>query len=66
VYVHIDDGLGVASKKKEAEEAVKVVKNDLKKLGLITSESKCQWVPTQNTIWCGFEWNTSTFRVKVT
>jgi hypothetical protein len=50
VYVHIDDGLGVASNKKEAEEAVKVIKNDLEKLGLITSEPKCQW-------------DTSTFRV---
>ena len=66
VYVHIDDGLGVANSKEEAEEAVKVVKKDLKELGLITSEAKCEWKPKQKITWCGFEWDTDQFRVRVT
>ena len=65
MYVHIDNGLGVAKSKKEAEEAVKVVKKDLENLGLVTSELKCQWEPTQKIVWCGFEWDTKEYKVRV-
>jgi hypothetical protein len=43
-----------------------MVKKNLKYLGLITSEEKCVWKPTQKLVWCWFKWNTETFRVKFT
>ena len=61
--------LRVSNSKEEAEEAVKVVKKDLKdlkELGLITSEAKCEWKPTQKITLCLFEWGTDLFRVRVT
>ena len=66
VYIHIDDGLGVAETKEEAERAANIVKNDLEDLGLITSLDKCLWKPTQELVWCGFLWNLRTFTVEVT
>ena len=66
VYIHIDDGLGVAETKEEAERAANIVKNDLEDLGLITSFDKCLWKPTQELVWCGFLWNLRTFTVEVT
>ena len=66
VYIHIDDGLGVAETKEEAARAANIVKNDLEDLGLITSLDKCLWKPTQELVWCGFLWNLRTFTVEVT
>ena len=66
VYIHIDDGLGVAETKEEAVKAANLVKNDLEDLGLITSPDKCLWKPTQELVWCGFLWNLRTFTVEVT
>ena len=43
-----------------------MVKKDLGKLGLVTSQDKCQWEPVQKFVWCGFEWDTKNFRVSVT
>ena len=51
--------------KKGAQEAAKVVRSDLKELGLVLSEEKCQWDPVQHLEWCGFLWNLAEFRVKV-
>ena len=64
-YIHIDDGLGFMGSKKEAEKAAKVVRSDLKELGLVLSEEKCQWDPVQCFEWCGFLWNLAEFRVEV-
>ena len=66
MYVHINDGLGYVASKLEAEKAVCQVKQDLINLGLITSEEKCVWKPTQLLVKCGLNLNTKDFTVSVT
>ena len=46
-FIHIDDGLGFKDTKQEASEAGEMVKDDLDRLGLVTSPEKCQWSPVQ-------------------
>lgn len=43
VWIHIDDGLVVMRNRGEAETASEIVKKDLKRLGIITSDEKCVW-----------------------
>ena len=64
-YIHIDNGLGFMGSKKKAQKAAKVVRFDLKELGLVLSEEKCQWDPVQRFQWCGFLWDLADFRVEV-
>ena len=47
-------------------EAAKIVREDLERLGLVTSADKCQWDPVQRFVWCGFLWDLKEFRVEVT
>ena len=56
-FIHIDDGLCFKDTKQEAREAAKMVKDDLDRLGLVTSPEKCQWDPVQRFVWfpVGFE-----------
>ena len=65
VYIHIDDGLGIGATREAAQTAADVVREDLCKLGLITSPEKCIWEPTQRLTWCGFVWDTLLFKVWV-
>ena len=65
-FIHIDDGLGFKDTKQEASEAAEMVKDDLDRLGLVTSPEKCQWSPVQRFVWCGFQWDLKEFRVEVT
>ena len=65
-YIHIDDGIAFCNTKKECMEAAKVIQDDLKDLGLVTSPEKCCWEPTQTFTWCGFDWDTKNFTVAVT
>jgi hypothetical protein len=65
-FIHIDDGLCFKDTKQEAREAAKMFKDDLDRLGLVTSPEKCQWEPVQRFVWCGFQWYLKEFRVEVT
>ena len=65
-FIQFDNGLGFKNTKDEAREAAKMVKEDLEKLGLVTSVEKCQWEPVQRFVWCGFLWDLKEFRVEVT
>jgi hypothetical protein len=56
-YIHIDDGIGFKPTMKEAQVAVKMVRSDLLKLGLVVREERCQWEPVQRFQWCGFVWD---------
>ena len=65
-YIHIDDGLAFKQTREECEIAAKTVKDDLEKLGLVTSPEKCCWIPKQQFTWCGFDWDLAKFTVAVT
>ena len=65
-YIHIDDGLNIASNEKDCQEAADMVKKDLEELGLVTSPEKCCWTPVQSFTWCGFDWDLQRFQVSVT
>ena len=65
-YIHIDDGLVFKQTREECEIAAKTVKDDLEKLGLVTSPEKCCWTPKQQFTWCGFDWDLAQFTVAVT
>ena len=53
MYIHVDDGIGHESGKKEAQEASNKVKEDLKALGVVVSEEKCMWKVGQVVEWTG-------------
>ena len=42
------------------------MKDDLEKLGLVTSPEKCCWIPKQQFTWCGFDCDLAQFTVAVT
>jgi hypothetical protein len=65
-FIHLDDGLGFKDTKEEARQAAMMVKEDLERLGLVTSKEKCMWEPVQQFVWCGFLWDLKEFRVEVT
>ena len=64
-FIHVDDGVGLASSEKDCRKAAEVVKRDLEELGLLVSPEKCEWVPSQEIEWTGFIINTKTFDVKI-
>ena len=66
VYIHVDDGMGFKAGKREAQKAADSVREDLRHLGLITSEEKCCWKVSQTAEWTGFKWNTREFKVYLT
>ena len=65
MFIHIDDGIGISKSKEGAAKEARVVQDDLKRLGLVTSPDKCEWTPTQSIVWCGFVWNTREWTVKI-
>ena len=51
MFIHIDDGIGISKSKEGAANEARVVQDDLKRLGLVTSPDKCEWTPTQSIVW---------------
>ena len=64
-FIHLDDGIGAVSGKKEAQEMSDRVKKDLADFGLIASEDKCFWKVTQEMEWTGWLINTKDFMIYV-
>ena len=65
-FIHLDDGIGAVSGRKEAQEMADRVKRDLNKFGLVISEDKCTWEVTQELEWTGWRINTKEFMIYVT
>ena len=65
-FIHLADGIGAVTGKKEAKEMAGRVKKDLARFGLITSEEKCIWEVTQEMEWTGWLINTKDFMIYVT
>ena len=65
-FIHLDNGIGAVSGRKEAQEMADRVKRDLSKFGLVISEDKCTWEVTQQLEWTGWRINTKEFMIYVT
>ena len=63
IWIHIDDGLLVSSSKKECLKSTNIIRQTLRKLGLLTSEEKCIWEPPQILTWVGHEIDTVKFNI---
>ncbi|XP_053378568.1 uncharacterized protein LOC128548167 [Mercenaria mercenaria] len=61
-----DDGLGEASTFDTAKEYSIFARQDLIKFGFLIAEEKCQWEPTQQSVWVGYFWDTRDGILKVT
>ena len=53
--VYLDDGIVAVSGKKEAQIASVLVQEDLSRAGFVTNHTKCNWTPSQQCAWLGFE-----------
>ena len=57
VVMYLDDGLAGANTMSDSIKLSLEVQSDLKKLGFILAEDKCQWAPSQIVTWLGLIWN---------
>ena len=62
-YMHIDDGFCSVVGNPEASEAVQIVQNDLKKVGFIIADEKCEWEPKTVITWVGHIIDTEKFKL---
>ena len=65
IFIHIDDGLGFCARKEDCLKASRMVREDLRKYGLLISEDKCVWGATQTLTWTGFQFDTVQFKLSV-
>ncbi|CAJ0603503.1 unnamed protein product [Cylicocyclus nassatus] len=66
IAVYLDDGLLWSDSARECEEAVSVVRADLRHAGFSTAEAKCSWIPIQRMIWLGHEIDLAEMTLNVT
>jgi hypothetical protein len=66
VVAYLDDGIGEAETFENAYKDSKSIQVDLSKFGFIIAEEKCQWVPVQNLVWLGLEWDMKEGKLRVT
>ena len=66
VLTYIDDGLAGADSYIKALESSETVRTNLLKFGFVIAEEKCTWIPVQNLVWLGFEWDMKTGKLRVT
>jgi len=66
IIMYLDDGMGGDGNYEKAYEASLAVRADLLKFGFVIAEEKCNWLPVQNLIWLGFEWDFKEGKLRVT
>ena len=58
VVTFLDDGIAANSNFQKASDTSYIIKKLFQDLGFLFADDKCNWVPIQNCIWLGLEWNT--------
>lgn len=53
--VYLDDGFGLAPTKTDCACNAKRVKVDLIAAGFVPNKDKCEWGPSQEMVWLGFQ-----------
>jgi hypothetical protein len=66
IILFLDDGLGGANTLEISRKESNFVRQDLINFGFLLAEEKCQWEPTQQSIWVGYFWDTCEGLLKVT
>ena len=64
-FIHLDDGIGVKAGRGKAQACADMMKGDLDRFGLMTSDNKCTWEVTQDIVWTGWRINTARFMIFV-
>ncbi|TKR58554.1 hypothetical protein L596_029983 [Steinernema carpocapsae] len=59
--LYLDDGLVFAQSKDQLLTQTRTVRADLASAGIMTSQEKCQWSPTQRLTWLGYDIDLSEF-----
>jgi hypothetical protein len=64
-FIHLDYGIGAVAGRDEVQAVADVVRADLARFGLMTSEDKCSWTVTQEIEWTGWRIDTADFMIYV-
>ncbi|XP_062603797.1 uncharacterized protein LOC134265592 [Saccostrea cucullata] len=65
IITYLDDGIAAGRNFDEASKASISIKNLFQNLGFLFAEEKCNWVPSQNCLWLGLQWNTEKGQVYI-
>eukprot|EP00057_Strongylocentrotus_purpuratus_P017653 XP_011672127.1 PREDICTED: uncharacterized protein LOC105442056 isoform X3 [Strongylocentrotus purpuratus] len=65
VIMYLDDGLVICKDRMSAITLSRQIREELKQLGFLIAEEKCNWNPTTRQTWLGLDWVTSENKVYI-
>ncbi len=63
--LYLDDGFNVSQSENQCKKESQIIQADLERLGLFTQPKKCQFSPSQNCSWLGFDIDLASSKISV-